>query len=96
MAWPTTLAVAVAAAASVAAGELLATAPMAAAWAGPILLVLYGAVVATPVYSAGRIATVHALRYERSLIWTFLAIIGEAYAIGLAFVVFLIADRVWP
>jgi len=95
MAWPTTLAVALGLAATEGL-SIVPSSPRARVLVSVVLILLYVAVMATPVYSAGMIAHVHAVRYERTLIWVVLAILGEVYAMGLAFVALLIAHRLWP
>jgi hypothetical protein len=46
-----------------------------------------------PAFIAWRIACIHAVRFERPLIWLVLAFLGEAYAIGLAFAAMLALSR---
>jgi len=46
-----------------------------------------------PLVVAWRLASVHAVRYERLLVWLVLAVIGELYAIGLAFSLVVAASR---
>ena len=90
----------------VSAPTLLVLALLVVAWlaetAGPLVRVagvvlvpfLVGAIVLVPLYVAWRIAAVHALRYERPLIWVFLAVVGEAYALGLAFAAMLVGSLI--